>query len=83
MIATLPAMPERLIEIEQSSGPCEIQCRPADGTGCGRFLMLVGDVAFVCEANLTHVIGGTQRWECWCCWRAVIVRWQKPKVSGG
>lgn len=79
MIATLPAMPERLIEIEQTSGPAEIQCRPADGSGCGLFLLLVGECVYVAETDLTRPIGATQRWECWTCWRAVLVRWQRPK----
>lgn len=73
---TLPPMPLRDVALTGvASGPSEIICRPADGTGCGRFLACVREASLMSPDDLSVAVSGEQVWECWTCWRAVRVRW--------
>ena len=72
----MPEMPVRVVVRRGvASGPSELQCRPADGRGCGLLMAYVGGALGVSPDDLSRVVEGIERWECWTCWRAVEVRW--------
>lgn len=81
MNAVLPEMPVRIVEVEQMSGPTEIRC--SSGGACGRLLVRVECIVKVVGqvGGMGEIVGGEERWECWTCWRAVLVRWHRPKAA--
>lgn len=81
MTAVLPEMPVRVVEVKQASGPTEIRC--ASGGACGRFLVRVESIVKLVGqvGEAATIVGGEERWECWTCWRAVVVRWSRPKEA--
>ena len=83
MQATLPEMPVREVRVDGDSGPSDIRCSSggADGKGCGLFLCFVGETVFADERDLSRKVAGVERWECWTCWRTVVVRWKRPEVT--
>jgi hypothetical protein len=62
---------------EGSTGPGEVRCNQ-----CRQFTLKCAEVnfvEFVGPEGRARVVGGTEEWECWTCWRQIVVRWSRPK----
>ena len=57
--------------------PGEVRCNQ-----CRGFTLKVAElnfVEFVGPEGAARVVGGTEEWYCYVCWRQIVVRWHRPK----